>query len=420
MPTIKPTHSAIKAARSPKGKRTFYSIDGHPGLYLRVGARSRSWMLRSEAEGRTRWTVIGDHPAMPFQDAVAAVAELRSATAATANPIEHVRAQRAAARRKAALQAVEYTLAEFGATVVGVPLSERRRKLGAKRSAAEERRLFDKYIVPDLGEVKLHEIETRHVARLRKAIKAPSEARKSIAALRAILSHALTDGLVTSNAARGVKTEPAGERDRVLTDDELRAFWLGTGKTIAGVRPAMRDALRLQLLLALRAKEAASLRWVDFDAAACTLTIPAEVSKNGQAHTLPLSTQAVELLRRQDRDGELIFPAHRAKGPVATDAYGVVLRKVRTELGLAEAFTTHDMRRTAATRLAGLGVQPHVIERILNHRTGILGGVAGVYNRETYREQMALALQGWADELDRLATGDAGDGKVVQISRGRG
>ena len=418
MPTIKPTHSAIKAARSPKGKRTFYSIEGHPGLYLRVGARSRSWMLRSEADGRTRWTVIGDHPTMPFQDAVTAVAKLRATAKGSANPIEAERFRRKEEHRRK-LELAEYTLAEFAPTVLGKPLSERRSQMGAKRSAPVERRLFATHVEPMLGELKLREIRTGHIAKLRESIAAPSTARKVIAMLRSVLSHALSEGHVDANVAIGVKTTPAGSRSRVLSDAELKAFWTGTAKAIPGVRNSLRDALRLQLLLALRAKEAASLRWIDVDLDDGVLTIPAEVAKNGKAHTLPLPRQALEVLGSQDRDGELVFPARRSHGPTRTDTMAKVLTKIRSELALTEQFGTHDLRRTAATRLAGLGIAPHVIERILNHLSGVFAGTHRTYNRYSYEESMAHALQGWADELDRLAIGAAGDGKVVKIGRSR-
>jgi integrase len=69
--------------------------------------------------------------------------------------------------------------------------------------------------------------------------------------------------------------------------------------------------------------------------------------------------------------------------------------------GVAE-WTIHDLRRTVATGLAQLGVAPHVIERVLNHISGTFGGVAGVYNRFHYQDEMRAALELWAKHVHRL------------------
>lgn len=131
--------------------------------------------------------------------------------------------------------------------------------------------------------------------------------------------------------------------------------------------------------------------------------------KGSQAQVLPAPHcsfgETFEILASIPRlHDDLVFPARGQNNPVS--GYSKWKRKLDQVSG-AKNWTLHDLRRTAATGMAALGVAPHVVERILNHTTGTLGGVAGIYNRFAYLPEMADGLELWSRHLDRLIAGAA-------------
>src|SRR5262249_50279499 len=153
--------------------------------------------------------------------------------------------------------------------------------------------------------------------------------------------------------------------------------------------------VQLLLLTAQRRNEVASMHWSDLNFAVMEWTIPAQRTKNGVAHVVPLAPEALEILRCVPRiDDELVFPSRGGTGR-GFCGFSKPMDRLR-RIANVEEFTLHDLRRTVATRLSSLRVAPHVVERLLNHVTGILGGVAGVYNRFRYLDEMRAALSLWA------------------------
>jgi integrase len=183
---------------------------------------------------------------------------------------------------------------------------------------------------------------------------------------------------------------------------------------------------KLLLLTAARRDEVASARWSEFDLAAKTWTIPKERTKSGQAHEVPLSESALRVLEGLPR----IEARHRSTGFVFSttgktavsgfsraksiiDAAILAMKREsaahrgydQAAVQAPEAWTFHDLRRSAASGLAGLGIAPHVIEAVLGHRSGAIKGVAAVYNRYNYSMEKRAALQAWGRHIDALVTG---------------
>jgi integrase len=190
-------------------------------------------------------------------------------------------------------------------------------------------------------------------------------------------------------------------RDRVLNDDELARIWVAAG--LMGY--PFGTLVRLLLVTAQRRSEVAGMRWRDLDVSRAMWTLPANFTKNGVAHVVPLVPAVVAILRDLPRiDEEFVFPARSQNGRALS---GFSRSKERlAKLANVHAFTLHDLRRTAATGLASLGVAPHVIERLLNHVTGTLGGVAGVYNRFRYKDEVRGGLEIWTNHLLTLSNPD--------------
>ena len=119
------------------------------------------------------------------------------------------------------------------------------------------------------------------------------------------------------------------------------------------------------------------------------------------AHAVPLRTAVVAIIEAIPRTGsDYVFPA-RGKPEQAYSGYSKGKRELDAMAKLHE-WTLHDLRRTAATRMARLGVPPHIVEKILNHSTGTFAGVAGVYNRFEYRQEMRAELALWSEHVSRL------------------
>jgi integrase len=206
--------------------------------------------------------------------------------------------------------------------------------------------------------------------------------------LRASLSSfwrwAITEGLIETNPVQGTARVSEGSRERVLTAPELRAVWRECGDDDFG------QIVRLLLLTGQRRNEIAKLQWSEL--ADATLTLSAQRTKNGRQHTLPLSRQALALLNAIPRTEGAAF--HNVK-------WAIVKSKLDARAKIAH-WTLHDLRRTCATGMAELGVQPHVIECCLNHVSGHKAGVAGIYNRSKLIEPMREALQRWADHVEAI------------------
>jgi integrase len=149
-------------------------------------------------------------------------------------------------------------------------------------------------------------------------------------------------------------------------------------------------------------------------------TVPAELAKNGIANEVPLAPLAIEILegieaRARDRSTIWVFPAANGSGnPVS----GFSRAKANLDKALAAdghplaAWRAHDLRRSAASGMARLGIAPHVIERVLNHASGQISGVAATYNRIGYLPEKRHALEAWAAHVERLLDPTAGDNVV--------
>jgi integrase len=191
----------------------------------------------------------------------------------------------------------------------------------------------------------------------------------------------------------------------VLGNSELALIWKATDGDHYGA------IVRLLLLTGQRADEIASLRWPEIGADAVVL--PSSRTKNKRQHSIPLSRPAEEILAAQPRrvndDGtlrELVF------GVGQRGFSGWSRCKERLDERIAQrngkplpAWRLHDLRRSVATGMADLGVQPHIIEAVLNHVSGSKAGVAGIYNRSSYDVEKRRALEFWGDHVTALAEG---------------
>jgi integrase len=220
-------------------------------------------------------------------------------------------------------------------------------------------------------------------------------------ALSAFFAWAIADGLIGdgSNPVDG-SHRPADPtpRDRVLAAAELVAIWNACGDDEHG------RIMRLLILLGSRRQEVGGMRWSELNLEAGTWTLPAGRSKNRRAHTIALPAAALAIIKSvpQQAGRDCLF------GDRADDGFTSWSNsKVELDRRLAGAvnWKLHDVRRTVATHMADIGIEPHVIEACLNHYSGHRRGVAGVYNRSNYERAVTAALARWSEHVLALVEG---------------
>jgi integrase len=194
-------------------------------------------------------------------------------------------------------------------------------------------------------------------------------------------------------------TEPKKEksRERVLTDAEIRAVWRACGNDDHGA------ILRLLLLTGQREAEIGGLRWDEVFGD--RIVLPGERTKNKRPHVVPLSAPAQAILNGLRIVGRtLVFGLTDSRG---FQGWAIAKRRLDKRIANGGAplppWVVHDLRRTVATKMAELGVQPHIVEAVLNHVSGHKAGVAGVYNRAAYAEEKREALNLWAEHVLEVA-----------------
>ena len=224
----------------------------------------------------------------------------------------------------------------------------------------------------------------------------PSAANRALAIIRRMFNWILEQGHLDHSPCLGVKApSKLKSRDRVLGDAELARVWAAA--ELMGY--PFGHIVQLLILTGQRRNEVTGMRWVELDLTKGVWTIPAERTKAARTHELPLSQAAIKLLQGLPKmHGDLVFPARGKDNPAS--GFSKWKRHLDALAGLSD-WRVHDLRRTVASGMAQLKIPPHVIERVLNHTTGTLGGVAGVYNRFGYLDEMRAALELWAASISR-------------------
>jgi integrase len=224
------------------------------------------------------------------------------------------------------------------------------------------------------------------------------------AKLHAFYVWAVMEGHAPENpVAKTKKVKEGKARDRVLSEDEIRTVWNCCKDDDLG------RIIKLLLLTGCRADEIGGLQWSEVNLDAGTITLPPKRTKNGRTHTLTLPPLALQIIQQVEQRPGRVHLFGRW-----TDSGFTNWARARSTLGDGLAhWTIHDLRRTAATGMAEIDVEPHVIEAVLNHVSGHKGGVAGIYNRASYAKQMKIALARWADHVESIVTGTAR--KVVTL-----
>lgn len=269
----------------------------------------------------------------------------------------------------------------------------------AESSVKTDQWIFDKYL-QEWKATKASMITRRDIIALHRKISAdaPVMANRVLALISTVFSKAIQNELIDATPCVKIRAVMAREahRERILSDDEIRALWAAFDT----LRPNMRDILKLILLTAQRPGEVQSMTVDELDPTLPAWTIPASKTKNRRRHVVPLTPQAMSILKGRISDkSPWIFPSvyndNKSGHATSTNRARQVLKAAT---GVKD-WTAHDLRRTARTLMARFGVPPHVAERVLNHSEGKM---ARVYDAHDYLDEKRDALARLADGIDRI------------------
>jgi integrase len=396
------TDKTIAALAMSKGKvEAIHYDDDLPGFGLRLRAGgSRRWVYTYRIGVRDRRITLGSPTALSAGRARTIAAELAAKVRLGNDPAGEKHENRARAAET------------MGATLTAY-LAVKRETVRSGSYTGIERHLAKH--CRRLHGVRIDKIDRRAIAATLTTIAAksgPIEANRVRASLSAFFAWCMREGLAAANPVIGTGRRPERSRDRVLTDVELKAIWSATVGN-----DDYSAIIRLLTLTGARANEIAALSWPEVDDD--RITLPALRTKNKRDHVIPLSEPAQVILDRRPRRADRDFIFGRRNGRPFSGwsvCKGLLDARIKDKGVTLADWTPHDLRRTTATRMAELGVQPHIIEAVLNHVSGHKHGVAGIYNRATYEPDKRQALALWAEHL--LAIVEGRKRVVVPLKRG--
>jgi integrase len=398
------TAKSVAALVLPADKNdTIFFDDQRPGFGYRLRRRGsdgpvrRTWVAQYRRAGGTRRVKLGDTSVVSAEKARLAAKKVLGAVALGQDP----QGDRVDRRNKDQLSLRK---------VVDEYLKAKQPDVRERTFVEIQRYLTGGYFRP-LHSLAIDTIGRKDIAACLVSI---TRQNTSVAAARAratintFFTWAMQMGLIEQNPVIGtIKPKDSEGRSRVLSDAELAAIWCACQDDEFG------RIVKLLVLTACRRREIGGMRCSEIDLEAGTWTIPSERSKNGRAHTLPLPAAAWDIIERVPRR------AHRYHlfGLVADVGFTRWAAKADLDRRLGKdvsPWTLHDLRRSVATRMADLGVQPHIIEQILNHQSGHKRGPAGIYNRSAYEREVRAVLGLWDDHVRALV--DGGERKVLAFA----
>ena len=387
------TDSKVKSLR-PKQSRYIVWEEGGTGLGVRVSPADRkSFIYMYRFEGKPRMMTLGPYPKLKLVSARLKVAQAKDRLAQEIDPGQEL---------------IESKESIRGAHSVKALIDEYIEKWAKprKRSWKEDDRILRKDVQPVWGRKKAETIKRRDIVLLLDEIVdrgAPIQANRTLAVIRKMFNFALSRGILELSPCVQIPApSKENQRDRVLSDDEIRAIWLSLDD--AGMIKEIQLALKLQLITGQRKGEIVGAEWEDLDLKKGWWTIPKEKAKNNLPHRVPLSTLALKILKEAkelSKDSPFLFPSPiKENSHVTEPAIDRAIRNNR-ELFDVEHFVPHDLRRTVASQNTAMGIPRLTVSKILNH---VESGVTAVYDRHSYDKEKRVALEKWSKRLEKIVT----------------
>ena len=395
------TAAAIERLKPPAAGRVDYSNTAIPGMQLRVSASGKKvYRVKTRINGAQQAETIGSTAILSLAEANNRAKEFLSQAAAGINPVAERRRQEAEA---AAVPTMERVMVERY-----FPHAAQRMRAAY---FSETVRSLRRDVLPKIGQIRIDQLTRRQIRDVLDGI--VRRGRKSYAAhvksyISAFLNWCVREDIIADNPALrtpdpDTRRKEDRERDRWLNNDEIPLFWFACNR-VGGVYGPL---FRLLLLTGARRDELAEAPWAEFDLKRRLWTLPGRRSKNGNEQVTHLAGPVVEILEALPRlrpgdPSELLFTT---TGTTPFTGFGAARDRVIAEMRKSrsvEHFTIHDLRRSAASGMAEIGISEHIVDRILNHSGRRVSGVARIYNRSQYLPERAAALNLWAGHVMKL------------------
>jgi integrase len=413
----------------PRAKLTQLTVDrlGPPttGSVVHWDAQLRGFGLRVSSKGRKTWIATYRVNRKPVMESFGTTVLIRNVGEARdrarrsmdlarsgINPVEQKRGLAAAAQAEAAASELTFAklvddfVAKYAIVNQKASTLYQTKRLLARATAVWAERPAREIRKGDVLELLDDIADHRRRPRARGGDRPLREAKAVQVCLGTLFRWAVQEDKIEANPMLEISKKRFGratERERVLTDDELRAFWTVMDQIGWPFGPIG----KLLLLTGQRRSEVAGLRWPELNPTHEVWTIPGERTrtKNGREHIVHISAQARAILAELHEFAgvdNLLFPTR--KGTTQQSGIGNIKRRVDESMAVELAkvgcefkhWTWHDLRRTATTLMAErLKIAPHVVDKILNHKSGTIKGVAGIYNRGKYLDERKSALEEW-------------------------
>jgi integrase len=383
------TDRFVAGAKADSTGRSDYFDAVARGLSLRVTANGvKTWCFNCTRDGKRARFTIGSYPAASLAEARRLAVEARGALEEGRDPGDML------AARKAGAMTVQDLFAAYLSEHVQTNL----------RTAVETERRMRKNILPVIGSLPLADLHRRDINRVLQPVlqrDAPIEATLVFANMRAMLRWGVRAGYLDRSPAEGL-SRPATAKigERVLSDEEIASLW---NNPLLASSVTKHRIIKLCLITGQRIGEIAGMRRAELDWDTCTWTLPGTRTKNKHTHVVPLTDPAVSIIRdalKEGGDSAFVFGIDPPSPPA-------MARHISRHnyFGLAH-WSLHDLRRTALSKMASLGVAPIVIGHIANHVSVTKAGVTfAVYVKHTYDSEKRQALTLWADRLLAIAEG---------------
>ena len=388
------------AVRKAKPEAKSYKLSDGGGMYLEVMPNgSKYWRLKYRFMGKEKRLALGVYPDITLAEARERRGEARKLLAHDTDPGAVKQSQKRQAKQSAA-NSFEAIAREF---------HKLKTPIWTAHHATDWINILEREVFPKFGSRPIIEIEAPDVLDILRAVEARGtfETRgRILQRVRAVFSYAIASGRSRHNPATEISgalaPRPKVQHFAALSEKELPVFLrdLEEYKERAKSSPIVFAATRLLALTFVRTGEVRGAQWSEFDLDAGLWTIPAERMKAREAHTVPLSKQAVQVIRGlQPLTGHVdeLFPSRNGGGIISENT----VLKVIERIGYKGRMTGHGFRTIASTYLNNLGtIRPDMIEVQLAH--GDKNQVRAAYNRADYMEYRTAMMQFWADTLDAM------------------
>ncbi|MEP1573908.1 tyrosine-type recombinase/integrase [Roseibium album] len=374
------TETYLRNLKSPSSRSDIYDAVQR-GLGLRLSpSGTKTWFVMRRVDGRMKRLTLGRYPEIGVAAARKQAADIFE------------RISMGAQAKAAAAPRFHEVLDDW---------LERDQVARKRKSASEKRRALEHDVLPVLADKRIDTITKSDIREiLDRVVKrgAPIHANRLLAYVRRMFNWAVEQDIISASPANGIKKlAEESSRDRTLSSQELAAVW-NTASMLADPFGAF---IKTLILTGQRRGEVAGAQWRELNFDKGEWVIPSERAKNGKAHLVHISDQLTKILHGSNRpnDSQYVFTTN---GTAPISGFSKIKANL-DKLAPIESWTLHDLRRTFATITTGdLGIDPAVVDKILNHSSGAVSGIAAVYQRHAYLDQRRTAMDKWDEFIVSL------------------